>query len=65
MSADLNCKEATRLMLESEERSLSAAELSALDFHLNECLSCRNMKAQLGFLRKALDQYAKSGPPGE
>lgn len=65
MIADLNCKEATRLLLESEERSLDDIELSALDFHLSECLSCQNMKAQLGFLRKALDRYAKSGSTGE
>lgn len=64
MTDEMNCKEATRLLLEAEERSLSAAELEALDYHLAECLCCRNMKAQFSFLRRALDRYAKAGPPG-
>lgn len=63
MNDEMNCKKATRLLLEAEERSLTAAELDALDYHLAECLSCRNMKAQFSFLRKALDRYAKEGPP--
>jgi predicted anti-sigma-YlaC factor YlaD len=63
MSEEMNCKAATRLLLEAEERNLTSAELHALDYHLAECLSCRNMKAQFGFLRKALDRYAKEGPP--
>lgn len=64
MTDEMNCKEATRLLLESEERNLSVAELDALDYHLARCLCCQNMKAQFSFLRKALDRYAKSGPPG-
>ncbi len=61
----LNCKEVTRLLLEAEERRLSEAEVSDLDYHLAECLACRNMKGQFSFLRRALDRYAKEGaPPG-
>lgn len=63
MTEDLNCKAATRLLLEAEERTLTAAELEALDYHLAECLCCQRMKAQFGFLKRALDRYGKQGPP--
>lgn len=63
MVTELNCKEATRLLLEAEERSLNEVELTALDYHLAECLCCQNMKTQFGFLRKALERYTKLGPP--
>jgi predicted anti-sigma-YlaC factor YlaD len=61
----LNCKEVTRLLLEAEERRLSETEVRDLDYHLAECLACRNMKGQFSFLRRALDRYAKEGPPSE
>lgn len=61
----LNCKEVTRLLMEAEERRLNEQEVQELDFHLAECLACRNMKGQFSFLRRALDRYAKEGPPAE
>ncbi len=64
MTADLSCKEATRLLLEAEDRHLNDNELQSLDYHLAECICCQNIKAQFSFLRKALNQYAEGGPPG-
>jgi len=60
--SDLNCKEATRLLLQGEERALSSAEVQDLDFHLSECLCCRNFRGQFRFLKQALARYAEQGP---
>jgi len=60
--SDLNCKEATRLLLEGEERPLSQAEVTDLDFHLSECLCCRNFRGQFRFLKQVLARYAGAGP---
>jgi hypothetical protein len=59
----MNCKEATRLLLEADERELSVAELDQLDYHLAECLCCQNVKAQFSFLKRALNRYGTVGPP--
>ena len=61
MGTMLNCKKATRLLLEAEERKLTPSELEALDFHLQRCLSCQNYKVQMGFLRRASQLYARYG----
>ena len=59
MSADaeLNCREASRLLSLACERSLEASELKLLAQHIDECLMCRNFSAQLDFLGKAARAY--------
>jgi hypothetical protein len=54
---DLNCRQASRLLSLSCERSLDANELRALKMHLDECLMCTNFEAQLKFLHKAASQF--------
>ena len=55
--ADLNCREASRLLSVACERALEAAELAALARHIDECLMCKNFSAQLDFMRKAASAY--------
>jgi len=62
MGVLLNCKKATKLLLEAEERSLTPGEHMALEFHMVRCLCCRNFRGQMKFLKTALERYAKSGP---
>lgn len=55
----LNCHDATCLMSESQERSLSLKERASLKFHLMMCSGCRNFKDQMKSLRLITRAYAK------
>lgn len=61
MSADaeLNCREASRLLSLASDRELQAAELDALARHIDECLMCKNFSVQLKFLGKAAKAYRR------
>ena len=54
---NLSCKEATRLLSQREDRSLSLAERAALHVHLAICRGCRAVGEQIPFLRRALAKY--------
>ena len=62
MGALLNCKKATKLLMEAEDRSLTPGEFVWLEFHMVRCLCCRNFRGQMTFLKKAMGKYANSGP---
>lgn len=51
---NLSCKEATRLMSQSQDRELSLGERAALKIHLAMCRGCRAVSEQLEFLRRAV-----------
>lgn len=51
---NLSCKEATRLMSQSQDRDLSLGERAALKLHLALCRGCRAVSEQFEFLRRAL-----------
>ena len=51
---NLSCKEATRLMSQSQDRELSLGERAALKIHLAMCRGCRAVSEQLAFLRRAV-----------
>ena len=53
----LRCKEATHLLSEAQDRSLSLSERLQLKMHLAMCTGCRNFKGQMEFLRKACRRY--------
>jgi hypothetical protein len=53
----VNCREASRLLSLACERPLSAAELEALERHLDKCLMCRNFDSQLKFLHRASEKF--------
>jgi hypothetical protein len=54
---NLSCKEATRLISQREDRSLSLGERTALRLHLAICRGCRAVSTQIPFLRRALTKY--------
>lgn len=53
----LNCKEATRLMSEAQDRPLSTGEKLQLEVHLAMCRGCRNFREQMDFLRLACRRF--------
>lgn len=55
----MNCKQATRLISESQERSLSLVEKMSLKVHLVICTGCKNFSLQVPFLSKAMKAYAR------
>lgn len=55
----LNCKEATRLISESQERKLSLLEIMPLKFHVMMCSGCKNFSLQVPFLSQAMRAFAK------
>lgn len=46
----INCKQATRLLSEKQDRPLSAREKMALKFHTMMCSACRNFDKQMSAL---------------
>ena len=57
MADKVNCREASRLLSLAFERRLSAAELQALEQHLDKCLMCRSFGSQLKFLHQASEKF--------
>lgn len=57
----LSCKELTRLVSQGEDRKLKFGERVALRLHLAICDGCRNVNAQLRFLRLAVKSLSQDG----
>jgi hypothetical protein len=55
----ITCKEASRLISASQDKTLSLSERAALRLHLALCDACNNVRAQFDFLRRALREYAQ------
>ena len=56
----LTCKDASRLVSESQERSLRFGERWGLRLHLWICVNCRRFERQLHLLRQALRRLARA-----
>ncbi|TDW58527.1 zf-HC2 domain-containing protein [Oceanimonas baumannii] len=55
----LKCHQATRLMSEAQERSLTAGEKLSLRLHTLICAACHNFQQQLPVLRRLSRTYAR------
>lgn len=53
----LSCKEATRVVSQAQERSLSALERWKLKMHLAVCAKCTRFEQQIRLIREALRRY--------
>jgi len=53
----LSCKEASRVVSQAQERSLSAFERWKLRMHLTVCDQCARFERQIRFVREALRKY--------
>ena len=52
----MNCKQATQLMSQAQDRSLNRSEHLSLKLHLIMCKGCSNYNKHLDFIRKAVRQ---------
>lgn len=57
----MNCKQATALLSQRQERPLTQVERLSLRFHLMMCSGCRNFSRQMESLRAMSRGYAKGG----
>ncbi|WP_313953306.1 zf-HC2 domain-containing protein [Accumulibacter sp.] len=55
----LNCREVTRLLSESQDRTLGLTERMTLKIHLMMCTGCRNFGVQMDTLRQMARAYVK------
>ena len=55
----MNCKQATRLLSEKKERSLSNKEKTSLKFHTMMCSACRNFDKQMDSISIFAQSYIK------
>ncbi|MFV1873068.1 MAG: zf-HC2 domain-containing protein [Oleiphilus sp.] len=55
----MNCKEASRLLSEKQDRVLSRKEHTALKFHTLMCSACRNFDKQMAALSTFSQSYIK------
>jgi len=55
----MNCQQATQLISESQDRSLTGVEKISLKFHTMMCSGCKNFSLQVPFLSQAMKAYAK------
>jgi hypothetical protein len=55
----LNCRKATRLLSEAQDRELSLKEKISLRLHTIMCAGCRNFGVQMKALRHFARAYAK------
>jgi hypothetical protein len=49
-----NCKEASRLLSQAQEKPLSLRDRVRLWLHIRRCIACQRYQRQLAFLRAAL-----------
>ncbi len=55
----LNCRNATKLMSESQDRALTLAERVSLKLHIMMCSGCRNFRGQMDAIRLMARSYTK------
>lgn len=55
----MNCKQATQLISEGQERPLTFKERMALKIHLMMCAGCENFNTQMGTLRQLTRRFVK------
>lgn len=66
MKLRVTCREATRLVLEGEDRRLQRGERFMLRLHLLICKACPRFVRQVRFMRSAMGhwrRYANDEPP--
>jgi len=53
----LSCKDASRVISRMQDEDLSALRRWMLRMHLRACDGCTRFKAQLAFVREAMQRY--------
>ncbi len=60
---NLNCRDATALMSQAQERKLSLGERLALRVHVLICSGCSNFRRQMNVLRDAARRFGRGDTP--
>lgn len=55
----MNCRQATRLLSEAQDRKLTLKERTALKLHVLICAACQNFGKQMKELRSLTRAYVK------
>ena len=58
----LKCREACKLLSETQDRNLAPRERLSLKLHLFACIHCRRYRKQLAFLRANLKKWQQKLP---
>ena len=56
-----SCRDASEVLSRAQDRPLTVREKLVLYVHLPLCNGCRNFKAQLVFMRRAVREYLSRG----
>ena len=59
----LNCRQATELMSQEQDRPLALSERIGLRLHVWICAGCRNYRRQMAVLRAACRRFGSGGTP--
>ncbi len=59
----LSCRQATELMSQEQDRSLTMAERIGLRLHVWICAGCNNYRRQMRVLRAACRRFGSGGTP--
>jgi len=59
----LNCRQATELMSQEQDRPLALSERVALRLHVWICAGCTNYRRQMAVLREACRRIGSGGTP--
>ena len=54
-----SCKDVTRLVLQSQDRSLRPLESMSMHLHWLACSSCKHFRDQQRLMRTALDRWKR------
>jgi len=66
MKNTLTCREATRLLLDDEDRELPPSDRLAWQVHVRICCACQRFVSQLNLVRSAMSAWRKHAePPGD
>jgi predicted anti-sigma-YlaC factor YlaD len=63
MSDSLDCKEVSRLISGGLDKTMAPPQRARLRLHLMVCHTCRDVDAQMAFLRRAMQSLFKDDPP--
>ena len=59
MTPKIDCKEVSRLISSGQDLTQSSADKARLRLHFVICETCRNVKEQFDFLRRAMGQFQR------
>ncbi len=62
MTDDLDCQAVSRLISEGQDAALAPPERARLRLHFVLCETCRNVDAQVKFLRDAMRRLGNDEP---